>query len=167
MALSLHPKVPCCCNRSHLTGSTCLQLLATHCRVLQVKHAAKSREERTSKKKGKGASGGGDHDDDAPKEAPTRWRDYTVEFHFPEPTELQPPLLQLRDVAFQYPGRPDFGLKDIDVAVDMGTRVAIVGPNGAGKSTLLNLLVGDLEPTDGESRYGMNCVVLSCLLRTV
>ncbi|PNH00025.1 ABC transporter F family member 4 [Tetrabaena socialis] len=37
--------------------------------------------------------------------APTRWSDYTVEFHFPEPTELAPPLIQLIDVDFKYPGR--------------------------------------------------------------
>ncbi|KAB5543895.1 hypothetical protein DKX38_012007 [Salix brachista] len=30
--------------------------------------------------------------------APKKWRDYSVEFHFPEPTELTPPLLQPIDV---------------------------------------------------------------------
>ncbi|KAH7283642.1 hypothetical protein KP509_34G017600 [Ceratopteris richardii] len=34
----------------------------------------------------------------------------------------------------------------------MGTRVAIVGPNGVRKSTLLNLLAGDFQPVQGESR---------------
>ncbi len=34
-----------------------------------------------------------------------------VKFHFPEPTELVPPLIQLMDVSFQYPGRDDFGLQ--------------------------------------------------------
>ncbi|KAJ4786104.1 ABC transporter F family member 4 [Rhynchospora pubera] len=29
-----------------------------------------------------------------------KWRDYSVEFHFPEPTELTPPLLQLIEVGF-------------------------------------------------------------------
>ncbi|CAN1306742.1 ABC transporter F family member 4 [Linum perenne] len=86
------------------------------------------------------------------REAPTKWRDYSVEFHFPEPTELTPPLLQLIEVSFSYPNRPDFRLSNVDVGIDMGTRVAIVGPNGAGKSTLLNLLAGDLVPTEGESR---------------
>ncbi|TXG57428.1 hypothetical protein EZV62_018741 [Acer yangbiense] len=91
-------------------------------------------------------------DDDTISEAPSKWKDYTVEFHFPEPTELTPPLLQLIEVSFSYPNREDFRLSNVDVGIDMGTRVAIVGPNGAGKSTLLNLLAGDLVPTEGEVR---------------
>ncbi|VVA90839.1 unnamed protein product [Arabis nemorensis] len=92
-------------------------------------------------------------DEEGPSgEAPRKCSDYTVEFHFPEPTELTPPLLQLIEVSFCYPNRPDFRLSDVDVGIDMGTRVAIVGPNGAGKSTLLNLLAGDLVPTEGEVR---------------
>ncbi|KAM3307878.1 hypothetical protein P3S67_009622 [Capsicum chacoense] len=31
---------------------------------------------------------------------PQKWRDYRVEFHFPEPTKLTPPLLQLIEVSF-------------------------------------------------------------------
>lgn len=40
------------------------------------------------------------------------------------------------------PGREDFGLKGVNIGIDMGSRVAIVGPNGAGKTTLMNLLSG-------------------------
>lgn len=101
-----------------------------------------------AKKKSKGKV---DEDEEIP-EAPQKWRDYTVEFHFPEPTELTPPLLQLIEVSFSYPQREDFRLSNVDVGIDMGTRVAIVGPNGAGKSTLLNLLAGDLNPSEGEVR---------------
>ena len=102
----------------------------------------------TAKNKGKGKV----DEDQAPPEAPKKWRDYSVEFHFPEPTELTPPLLQLIEVSFSYPNRDDFKLSNVDVGIDMGTRVAIVGPNGAGKSTLLNLLAGDLVPSEGEVR---------------
>ncbi|KAI3730546.1 hypothetical protein L1987_61717 [Smallanthus sonchifolius] len=101
-----------------------------------------------AKKKSKGKV----DEDEEVLEAPQKWRDYTVEFHFPEPTELTPPLLQLIEVSFSYPEREDFRLSDVDVGIDMGTRVAIVGPNGAGKSTLLNLLAGDLTATVGEVR---------------
>ncbi|XP_074273421.1 ABC transporter F family member 4-like [Silene latifolia] len=107
-----------------------------------------TQEKKSSKSKAKGKI-----DEDEPQaEAPRKWRDYTVEFHFPEPTELTPPLLQLIEVSFSYPNRPDFRLSNVDVGIDMGTRVAIVGPNGAGKSTLLNLLAGDLSPGEGEVR---------------
>ncbi|GBG86757.1 hypothetical protein CBR_g42041 [Chara braunii] len=126
-------------------------------RVTQEK--VKDRAKMAAAKQSKSALGGGGKskgvsaaEEEAPPEAPRKWHDYTVAFHFPEPTELTPPLLQLIDVEFSYPGRLDFSLKKVNVGVDMGTRVAIVGPNGAGKSTLLNLLAGDLEPTSGESR---------------
>ncbi|CAO2827540.1 unnamed protein product [Amaranthus hypochondriacus] len=115
----------------------------------KVKERAKfAASKEASKKKNKGKV----DEDELVQEAPSKWRDYTVEFHFPEPTELTPPLLQLIEVSFSYPNRPDFKLSNVDVGIDMGTRVAIVGPNGAGKSTLLNLLAGDLYPTEGESR---------------
>ncbi|XP_010921961.1 ABC transporter F family member 4 [Elaeis guineensis] len=102
-----------------------------------------------AKSKGKGKV---DDDDQLPQDVPQKWKDYTVQFSFPEPTELTPPLLQLIEVSFSYPSREDFRLSNVDVGIDMGTRVAIVGPNGAGKSTLLNLLAGDLVPTEGEVR---------------
>jgi ATPase subunit of ABC transporter with duplicated ATPase domains len=43
---------------------------------------------------------------------------------------------------------------DVDLAVDRGTRVAILGLNGAGKTTLLRILAGMLEPDTGEVRPG-------------
>jgi len=36
-----------------------------------------------------------------------------------------------------------------------GERVAIYGPNGCGKSTLLKMLVGELEPDDGDVKFGL------------
>ncbi|CAN6686070.1 unnamed protein product [Malus baccata var. baccata] len=115
----------------------------------KVKDKAKSAAAKeASKNKAKGKV----DEDDAPAEAPKKWRDYSVEFHFPEPTELTPPPLQLVEVSFSYPNREDFRLSGVDVGIDMGTRVAIVGPNAAGKSTLLNLLAGDLVPSEGEVR---------------
>lgn len=113
----------------------------------KVEKSAKDKQARRKK-----AGGQAYAEDDKPADAPRQWTDYNVKFEFPEPTELPPPLLQLIDADFQYPGRDDFGMRDINVGIDMGSRVAIVGPNGAGKSTLMNLLAGDLNPTAGEQR---------------
>jgi ATP-binding cassette subfamily F protein 3 len=40
-------------------------------------------------------------------------------------------------------------LRNINFAIDMETRIAIVGANGVGKSTLLKLLVNSLDLTSG------------------
>ena len=42
----------------------------------------------------------------------------------------------------------------VNVAVDRGSRVAVLGLNGAGKTTLLRILGGLLEPDTGEVRPG-------------
>ncbi|KAJ4843840.1 ABC transporter F member 4 [Turnera subulata] len=113
---------------------------------------AKDKAKLAAKEATKNKAKGRDDVDEPVQDVPQKWKDYSVEFHFPEPTELTPPLLQLIEVSFSYPNREDFRLSNVDVGIDMGTRVAIVGPNGAGKSTLLNLLAGDLDPTEGEVR---------------
>ncbi len=45
-------------------------------------------------------------------------------------------------------------LKNIDLNVRRGDRLAIIGPNGIGKSTLLKIAIGDLQPDSGELRWG-------------
>ncbi|HEX6859759.1 MAG TPA: ABC transporter transmembrane domain-containing protein [Caulobacteraceae bacterium] len=53
-------------------------------------------------------------------------------------------------VTFAYPGRPDAPiLKDFDLAVRPGERVALVGPSGAGKSTVFRLLLRFYDPQAG------------------
>lgn len=54
-----------------------------------------------------------------------------------------------------------WALKDIDLKIEQGDRIAILGRNGAGKSTLLKLLSRITEPTRG--RIKMNGRVSSLL----
>jgi zinc/manganese transport system ATP-binding protein len=60
---------------------------------------------------------------------------------------LDPPLLQVRDLAFTYATAPV--LVDLDLEVMPGTCSVIRGDNGTGKSTLLHLLQGRLQPSRG------------------
>ncbi|XP_052753800.1 ATP-binding cassette sub-family F member 1 isoform X1 [Galleria mellonella] len=78
-----------------------------------------------------------------------RPKEYIVKFSFPDPPPLQPPILGLHNVDFNFPGQKPL-FKDVDFGIDLNSRVAIVGPNGVGKSTFLKLLVGELSPIRGE-----------------
>jgi ATP-binding cassette, subfamily F, member 3 len=75
----------------------------------------------------------------------------TVEFDFPNPDQLAPPILALDHVEAGYePGRPV--LRNLNLRLDMDDRVALLGANGNGKSTLAKLLAGRLQPLSGTLR---------------
>jgi len=77
--------------------------------------------------------------------------DPTYRFAFPDSEKISPPVLAFSNVSFSYSGRPEDHLyENIDLGVDLDSRVALVGPNGAGKSTLLKLMLQQIEPTRGE-----------------
>jgi ATP-binding cassette subfamily F protein 3 len=48
----------------------------------------------------------------------------------------------------------DLLLLDLDLLVRHGERVGLIGPNGAGKSVLFRLILGELQPLEGEIRVG-------------
>lgn len=74
--------------------------------------------------------------------------EYTVHFRFPEVEKLSPPIIQMSGVSFGYsPDKPL--LRNVDLDVQLDSRIGIVGPNGAGKTTVLKLLIGQLQPTSG------------------
>ncbi len=64
-----------------------------------------------------------------------------------EPRLYHPHVLALRDVHFEYPGRPV--LRAVSAEFPRAAVTAVIGPNGAGKSTLLRLLLGLLAPSRG------------------
>jgi len=51
-------------------------------------------------------------------------------------------------------------VKDFSTTVLRGDRIGIIGPNGIGKTTLLKLILGELEPQQGEVRLGTNLHIL-------
>jgi ATP-binding cassette subfamily F protein 3 len=74
--------------------------------------------------------------------------EYSVHFKFPDVEKMSPPIVQMSGVTFGY--TPDkILLRNVDLDVQLDSRIGIVGPNGAGKTTILKLLIGRLEPTSG------------------
>jgi len=58
--------------------------------------------------------------------------------------------IELRNVSFCYAETEPFVLKDISFIVEPGEFVTIMGPSGGGKTTLIKIMLGLLEPTEGE-----------------
>lgn len=57
--------------------------------------------------------------------------------------------IRIEHVSFRYPGTRKDVLRDIDLSIRPGERVALVGENGSGKTTLVKLLCRLYDPTEG------------------
>ena len=58
------------------------------------------------------------------------------------------------NVSFKYPGTETYALKNINLKITSGDRLAIVGANGAGKTTLVKLLLRLYNPSEGAILLG-------------
>ena len=61
-------------------------------------------------------------------------------------------VLRAKAATIGYPARPLFAVNQLKL--ERGGRAALLGPNGSGKSTLLRVILGELEPLDGEVELG-------------
>ena len=57
--------------------------------------------------------------------------------------------IEFRGVGFCYPENGEWALRDINLTVRPGEKIALVGHNGAGKTTLIKLLSRLYDPTEG------------------
>ena len=67
------------------------------------------------------------------------------------PKEYELPCdIELRNIYYKYPGAEDYTIKNINLHIKKGEKLALVGVNGAGKTTLVKLICGLYTPTKGE-----------------
>lgn len=71
--------------------------------------------------------------------------------------DLSDPIITFDDVSFGY-DTDDLVLRDINLAVNRGQRVAFVGESGGGKTTLVNLVMKLYTPTTGTVRVAGHSV---------
>ena len=72
-----------------------------------------------------------------------------------------PPAQRAGDVVFKgadltvgYPQKVVF--RDANIEIKRGEKVALIGRNGEGKTTLMRVIMGELEPMEGEAKVGHN-----------
>ena len=66
------------------------------------------------------------------------------------PRESHIHQIEFRNVSFRYPGAETYALKNLDLKLVPGERLAVVGLNGSGKTTMVKLLCRLYDPTEGE-----------------
>lgn len=78
--------------------------------------------------------------------------DQDVSFAHGAPTVMVPlgGRIELRNITFRYSPNDPLVLNGISLIVEPGDHIAITGPSGGGKSTLVKILLGLIEPDDGE-----------------
>jgi ATP-binding cassette, subfamily B, bacterial CvaB/MchF/RaxB len=80
----------------------------------------------------------------------------------PEPDLPQPlfacetvePSIELRNVRFRYADGEPWIIDGLNMQVGNGEAVVLVGPSGCGKTTLLKIMLGQLQPVEGEVLIG-------------
>lgn len=58
--------------------------------------------------------------------------------------------IELKNLYYKYPGAQDYTIKNLNLYIKKGEKIALVGINGAGKTTLVKLICGLYTPTKGE-----------------
>lgn len=58
--------------------------------------------------------------------------------------------ISIKNVSYQYPETDEYAVKNVNLVIPKGSAVAFVGASGAGKTTMVDIILGLLEPVEGE-----------------
>lgn len=71
-----------------------------------------------------------------------------------ESREIKNIEVDVKSLKFRYSEDETWILKGISLNIPEGQSIAIVGPTGCGKTTFMNILLGNLDPEEGEVKIG-------------
>ncbi|KYF52050.1 hypothetical protein BE04_22895 [Sorangium cellulosum] len=71
----------------------------------------------------------------------------------PEAARYPVPGIRLEGVSLRYAGSAELALRDVNLLIARGEKIAVVGENGSGKSTLVKLICGFYRPTSGQIQW--------------
>jgi ATPase subunit of ABC transporter with duplicated ATPase domains len=78
---------------------------------------------------------------------------------FEQARKLYRSALTVEKLGFTYPGAATPVLRNVNLTVEAGERIAIIGPNGIGKTTLMRCLAGELAPGSGTIEWVENALL--------
>ncbi len=76
----------------------------------------------------------------------------------PPPPHCGAHIMSVKDMSFSYDGKRQI-LRDVNLEIGHGQKIALVGYNGMGKTTLLRVLAGALTPQAGTRQTGHKVVL--------
>ena len=85
------------------------------------------------------------------------WKSVVRVGNRPRPPGVQVPMLEVRGLCKRFNGIP--AVEDVSFRIAPGEILGYVGPNGAGKSTTVKMIIGLLEPGDGQVLFRGRSVI--------
>lgn len=86
-----------------------------------------------------------------------RFMDYDINIEGCKGTEPIPEndcTLELKNVSFKYKDSEKYVIRNVNMTIRKGEKLALVGENGAGKTTLIKLIMRLYDVTEGEITFG-------------
>ncbi len=94
-------------------------------------------------------------------------RKYLKQLNKPSRTKLEIPKqnIILENLSYKYPNSDSYALKNINIKIPIGQKIAFIGKTGSGKTTIANQILCLLRPTSGHLLVDNNPVEFSDIER--